>query len=317
MKTRIKLGQLAAATALLAVFPVQGIRAQQAPLPANAAQPVAAAQPAAVSVPGAPAPGFHIPELAVHGVADTAVQSASPAPAAPFQEGIDPITGTPFSTLAARGAREAGSGQTSTLSSDGSLHQGFKVHGHWVINIRNPDGTLVQHHEFENSLEPSAQGFLVGLLSGFMVPGDWMIALGAQSGNAACVGNDQFCGLVHNFNTEPAQGYCGKYYCTGSTLNYAYNFGTNFEGPYSIVLTGSITANQTGTVGTVYTLLNFCANGGPGGGSPNGIATASPASCVTQTSPPPWYGPFTDANVPPVSVTDGQLIQVIVTITFS
>jgi hypothetical protein len=36
-------------------------------------------------------------------------------------------------------------------SSDAS-HQGIKVHGHWTIEVRNPDGTLVTHREFENSL---------------------------------------------------------------------------------------------------------------------------------------------------------------------
>jgi hypothetical protein len=36
---------------------------------------------------------------------------------------------------------------------------GIKVHGHWTIEVRNPDGTLAKHSEFENSLAtPSAFG---------------------------------------------------------------------------------------------------------------------------------------------------------------
>jgi hypothetical protein len=35
-------------------------------------------------------------------------------------------------------------------------HEGIKVHGHWVIDVRNPDGSLVTHHEFENALRPSS-----------------------------------------------------------------------------------------------------------------------------------------------------------------
>ena len=31
-------------------------------------------------------------------------------------------------------------------------HQGIKVHGHWTIEVRNPDGSVATHREFENSL---------------------------------------------------------------------------------------------------------------------------------------------------------------------
>lgn len=32
--------------------------------------------------------------------------------------------------------------------------EGITVHGHWVIDVRNPDGKLVNHVEFENSIDP-------------------------------------------------------------------------------------------------------------------------------------------------------------------
>jgi hypothetical protein len=200
-----------------------------------------------------------------------------------------------------------------------SMHQGFKVHGHWVIDVKNPDGTIAQHRDFENSLESSAQGLLVGLMSGYMVPGDYMVLLTASSGNAPCVATYQFCGIVHNLTTYPAAYYCNYYYCSGSSLNYTYNFGTSFAGPFSMVLSGSITANQAGSVGTVYSLMSTCANVASGtSANPSSLETSSPASCVTQTSPQPWYGPLTDATLAsPVSVSSGQIIQVTVTITFS
>jgi len=34
----------------------------------------------------------------------------------------------------------------------GGMLEGIKVHGHWVIEVRNPDGRLVQRRDFENSL---------------------------------------------------------------------------------------------------------------------------------------------------------------------
>ena len=97
-------------------------------------------------------------------------------------------------------------------------------------------------------------------MSGYMIPGDFMLVIGAQSGTSACTATYQFCGIVHNLNTYPALGYCSVYYCTGSSLTYTYNFGTGFAGPFSLVLSGSITANQTGTIGTVFSLMSTCAN---------------------------------------------------------
>jgi len=197
-------------------------------------------------------------------------------------------------------------------------HEGLKMHGHWVIDVKNPDGTVVAHRDFENALESSAQGYLIGLLSGYQVPGDYMIVLGPASGASPCNATFQFCGLVHNLNTFPALGYCGVYYCTGSSLNYTYNFGTGYAGPFSMVLSGSITANQTGTVGTVYSIISTCANiGFSTTTNPSSIETNSPAFCVTQTSPEPWYGPLSSASITPVAVASGQIIQVTVTITFS
>jgi len=32
--------------------------------------------------------------------------------------------------------------------------EGIQVHGHWTIKVSNPDGKVVQHVEFENSLSP-------------------------------------------------------------------------------------------------------------------------------------------------------------------
>lgn len=290
---------------------------QSVPVP-SAAQASAPVQVSAGAPAGAPALGFKAP----------AQVSTKPAAleAPPKQRPkFDPVTGAPFSDVASRptateeASAEPAGNASGIMASDGSIHQGMKIHGHWVINISNPDGTQVQHHEFENSLESSAQGFMVGLLSGYMVPGDWMVVLGAQSGSGPCNGPSyQFCGLIHNTATYPAQGYCNVYYCTGSTLNYTYNFGTGFAGPFSIVLSGSTTSNQTGTIGSVFTLLNTCANIGYSAGvNPSSVETSSPSSCIPQTNPLPWYGPFTSTNITPIAVTSGQLIQVIVTITFS
>jgi hypothetical protein len=32
------------------------------------------------------------------------------------------------------------------------MQEGVQVHGDWVIDVRNPDGTLAHHHVFRNAL---------------------------------------------------------------------------------------------------------------------------------------------------------------------
>lgn len=57
--------------------------------------------------------------------------------------------------------------------------EGIKVHGHWTIEVKNPDGKVVTHREFENSLvSPNGGQFLAGVLVGSITVGNWYIELG-------------------------------------------------------------------------------------------------------------------------------------------
>ena len=62
----------------------------------------------------------------------------------------------------------------------GGNHEGITVRGQWTIEVRNPDGKLVTHREFENGLTPYA-GEGATLLSAFIgrvvTPGLWMVEL--------------------------------------------------------------------------------------------------------------------------------------------
>jgi hypothetical protein len=242
---------------------------------------------------------------------------------------VDPKTGAPFSsTLPERAisvdgaSKEEASNDVGMLASDGSLHQGLKVHGHWEINVNNSDGTRAQHHEFENSLDTGsgAGGVLSGLLGGQFSMGNFMVALG-YSGNGPCQGSVAFpgwCAMVTTPNTHPAIDYCTAYVCSG-TLTETFNSGTNYAGPYSFVLSGSFTANSAGTISSVYTIFGACANIAFGGNGPTTASTISPATCATEGAgyTNDWVGPLTDATISNVAVANGQLVQVIVTITFS
>lgn len=42
---------------------------------------------------------------------------------------------------------------------------GIKVHGHWTIDVKNADGSLASHHEFENALTSDGAASLSRLLA--------------------------------------------------------------------------------------------------------------------------------------------------------
>jgi hypothetical protein len=82
-------------------------------------------------------------------------------------------------------------------------HEGIAVHGYWIIDVRNPDGKLAKHMEFENQLcttfvDPlegaTVQGgdsTLSSLMNGTASPGLWAISVGApeNTGNSGAVPN--------------------------------------------------------------------------------------------------------------------------------
>lgn len=253
--------------------------------------------------------------VAAFGLGMSQTASGQSAAGAPIPGGVAASAAHgPAALASAAAAKPAGS-----QSGEGSINQGVKMHGHWVIDVKNPDGSLVEHRDFENSLESSAQGMLIGLMSGYLTPGDYMIVMGPQSGNGACTATYQFCGIVQSLSTYPGVAYCANYYC-GLGLTVTPNLGSNglSSGPFSLVLAGSITANQTGSIGSVYSLISTCANIAYSGNvNPTTIETSAPSTCGTQTSPEPWFGPLSQANISPIAVANGQIIQVTVTITFS
>lgn len=61
--------------------------------------------------------------------------------------------------------------------SRGGQHEGIKVHGHWTIEVRDADGTLVTHREFENALTSSGGGELARYLARSSTVGQWNVGL--------------------------------------------------------------------------------------------------------------------------------------------
>jgi hypothetical protein len=55
--------------------------------------------------------------------------------------------------------------------------EGIRVHGHWMIEVKNPDGKVTARREFENSVQPAGESYLAALLAGNNSPGGLSILL--------------------------------------------------------------------------------------------------------------------------------------------
>jgi len=210
--------------------------------------------------------------------------------------------------------------------------EGIKVHGHWVIDVRNPDGSLAQHREFENSLVNGGTQVLSQMLAGAVVPGNWAVLLGPSSGNGPCSNTyvptggttsatSEICEVVQSLTTAPALGDCLQNICAA---------GLTITGPgtVSILLAGTIVSNQTGTIGVVSTELAYCISPASAGAFTTTPApyTVSPAACVpaatqsssfTSTALTTVLKPGATPTPNPIPVTAGQTILASVTISFS
>jgi hypothetical protein len=111
----------------------------------------------------------------------------------------------------------------------GGPNEGIKVHGHWSIDIRNPNGSLASHFEFENAMVDGGS-LLTGLLNGGAVT-KWRIDLDGTLGvsNAPCSGN------------------------SGCLVDATQGFAPGAPGQRLFQLQGTVTANQAGRIERVST----------------------------------------------------------------
>jgi len=201
-------------------------------------------------------------------------------------------------------------------------HEGIKVHGHWMIEVRSPDGKLLSHTEFENSLNPGAQGGAQVLplfftatdaASSSYTPGEWGILLGdptsspcastisAYAFNNFGAGGGQTVGFVFNPPycvlsqlAPPAAIY--PLNCTPApNTGCSYNLKVGNPNSGGLALTGSVVSASAGTISQVQTVLSIC---GP---------QTAPSACPTETSPDfllrDYVLIFTDASLPQSSTS--------------
>jgi hypothetical protein len=190
-----------------------------------------------------------------------------------------------------RAEREATNGAPAKSEMvEGNPAAGIKVHGHWTIIVRNPDGSVASRHEFENSLMPGGQKFLASLLARQATPFNWAVALGSFCGTPA---TPKMCNLVEPAVANDATAV--SFY--GQTMVPVLSISAPTAGADAgkFIITGSVTAVVAGQVAWVQT--------GALSHSTSGLLITS----------------FTSTNVAQqaIAVQAGQAIDVSVVISFS
>ena len=254
--------------------------------------------------------------------------------------------------LAAKPVAEEESAAPNSLN-----NQGIKVHGHWVLQVKNTDGTLGERREFDNSLVTStATSNLSGdqllglLLSGNGAPGDPAIALvpsvpaGAKDASDYCIAGS----ILPNENMNcyvlvTAQSGLGNYFFQPHSNGLTTTL--SISPSLSWVLAGNYTIPSLTTITFVQTLLPICVSTSSAaagiqennlnnlqGSATTRSADLSASACTKFTGQSTGttlssgsindavvIGTFTSTAVGggPMTVTAGQIVQVTVTITFS
>jgi len=260
---------------------------------------------------------------------------ATAASSAPAGHGASP-SGQPFAattsaqTASAKTAQSAAKNPAVKKAAPKGHSEGIQVHGHWVIEVRKPDGKVVTHREFENALVQGGvndgPAFLASILGRVVTPGSWQISLFIAGNGSAFV----TLGMEISEPGSPSAGECpsstSTFTCSTTLSLTGPSYGIDVFRGETLTLSGSTTvpsdlssAASPPQITLVNTSTITCANG----------ATVTPASCSTSAlAAGPLGFSFTsrtlDGNTSagaaagdpnPVAVAPGQ--TVLVTVIFS
>jgi hypothetical protein len=200
-------------------------------------------------------------------------------PVAAQAQNSEPQTSTSFTAAPKEANKAAEKPSVAAMGKNpGGLTEGLQVHGHWVIDVRNPDGTLAVHREFENSLQGNNN--LARTLTRQLSVGLYLIDLVST--------NQQVFEIQEPLETRTNSDVVSKnLMVTGSA---------------GLVLSGSFTAPSAATINFVSTNEESCA------------ANVAP---ITPCSNGVYNGLTGTPLSPGISFVSGQIVQLTVTVTFS
>ncbi len=208
-------------------------------------------------------------------------------------------------------------------------HEGVTVHGHWVIEVRNPDGTLVSHTEFHNALDTNGAATLSNVLLGQFAPGGYGVVLYNSAGGGPCqsikissTATVTDCYLVGSLiSPEPAAFGDGYSQCGGTGLtNQISATGPCFPLSISAISGGGLAFTGTAVASSTVSITNVALNpllcNALTGNVGPGDAVTAPNTCAQGEANEYELTRATLATPVTISAV-GQLISVNVQITFS
>ena len=172
----------------------------------------------------------------------------------------------------------------------GAADEIIGVSGHWVIEVRDPDGTLATRREFHNTLHPSNN--IREILTSQRSAGALEVTLDCSSVGCPRPCPTGLCRIV-----EPRQTF------TASASLFKNLTVVNVAGGFQ--LRGFIVAGADATIDQVFTFVTNCA------------PTVASSSCVASTSGAQRNGLTTAVISGGIPVVNGQQVLVTVTIGFA
>ena len=169
-----------------------------------------------------------------------------------------------------------------------------KVHGHWTIEVRNPDGTLAEHREFENALIGSGASVLAKVLARVERAGVWMVQLLGVGPCSIAGGVASECIVIEAPPPANPPTLTDPFYLFRNLTVTVPTSGPNLG---RVVLAGHATATSSDgglLINKVATWQNTCE-------LPTGVCYGSS---------------FSEKSIPPLPVVKGQIIQVTVVLSF-
>jgi hypothetical protein len=187
-------------------------------------------------------------------------------------------------------------------------NEDIKVHGHWTIEVRNPDGSLATHREFENALAFDGPLNLATALGRAATVGLWRLEVDFANYPAGpCIFNSSpiYC-LIHESTDTNVPGAPDSNDFFSLTVSAPFRPDPNAG---TLTLSGTFTVGNAGQIAGVGSALGACAPNVP------------PASCTLGPAFNSYqvlgYSAFSATAVAPIAVTVGQLVQVTVVFSFS